>query len=86
MQNHRPLDPALLWAQIATEAGRKILNMTVDTDKHDEPEYNWELPCQAHPVLICGGAPYMACVSLAFSYQHPDWHLEIWHGREQLWP
>jgi len=81
MQNHKPLDPALLWAQIATDAGRTVLEMQA-TDE----EYNWKLPDRAHPILCSGETPYMACTALSFSYQHPDWELEMWHGREQLWP
>jgi len=86
MQNHKPLDPALLWAQIATTEGRTILEMTVATDDDDKPEYNWKLPDRAHPIICSGETPYVACIALSSSYQHPDWELEVWHGRDQLWP
>ena len=81
MQNHK-LEPTLLWAQIATDAGRTILEMQA-TDE----AYNWKLQTdRAHPILCSGETPYMACVALSLSYQHPDWELEMWHGRAQLWP
>ncbi len=75
------------WAQISTPEGRVVLHAECAPDGN----YEWAGTRatdgeRAYVYAISAPTPTKALHELAASYSSEVWQLEIWNGRQQIWP
>lgn len=80
---HTPFDHRRLHARI--KAGLGAINLALRLD--DDGIYRWYRGVNYPPLTQVGSRTvFAACEELHAHYKAPDWRLEIYHGRQQLWP